>query len=133
MVRNIPIEELNDSCSSAHLITWLVSLLSYIFILSSAVVCLAIISSKIRYQHFRDTKATNAFTYLSCFVTILTLIHWYFFYSREPPSISSILISDNVLYIGHSIVAVLCQVLLFVPKVYQPLRRRLTRNQVKSK
>ena len=125
-------DRLGGLCVSAHTITWLVALLVYIFILSFAVACLAIKSSKIRYKHFQDTKATNAFTFLSCFVSLLTLIHWYFFLSQAS-SMDSVFISEGVLYIGHSGVAVLCQALLFVPKMYQPLRRRFTQSRVKSK
>ena len=123
---------LSASCTNDHIIIWLVTLLANNLILSFAVACLAIKTLKIRYKHFQDTKATNAFTYLSCFVGSLTLIYWYFFSSIER-NLSSVLLRDSSLYIGQCSVAVLCQILLFVPKVYQPLKRRLTQNQVKSK
>ncbi len=124
--------QVNNRCLSTYAIEWLSSLLAYIFILSSALTCLALKTSKIRYKHFRDAKATNAFAYLSCFIGSMTLIYWYFFYELGI-GITTSLISDCILYIGHSSIAVLCQLLLFVPKVYPPLKRRLAQNQVRSK
>ena len=34
-------------------------------------------------------------------------------------------ISDYILYAGHIVMCILCQVLLFVPKVWPPLREKL--------
>ncbi len=98
-----------------------------------AVAYLAIKTSEIRYKHFRDTKATNAFAYLSGFVLILTLIYWYFFYS-QPVSVTSLLAFRVVLYSGHSLLTLLCQTLLFLPKVYPPMKRALEkRNNIGTK
>ena len=119
-------------CLSNHTIKWLGTLLTYYFLLSIILVCLALKTSKIRYKHFRDTKATNAFVYLSCFLITLTLIYWYFFRLQELKD-TTLLITSGVLYTGHGSIAILCQILLFVPKVYLPLKRRLTRYRVKSK
>ena len=52
-------------CISEHTIKWVVVLLFYVIVFSFALVCLALKTSKIRYQYFNDTKATNAFTYLT--------------------------------------------------------------------
>ncbi len=115
----------HNRCLSKYTIGWLAALIVYIFILSFALLYLALKTSKIRFQHFRDTKATNAFACLSSFITTLTLIYWYFFYEQDL-SVTSVPTSDGFLYIGHGSIALLCQVLLFVPKVYPPLKRRLT-------
>ena len=61
----------DSMCSSNYTIEWLISLLFYVFILSVALTCLALKTANIRYKHFRDTKATNAFAYLSCYIGIL--------------------------------------------------------------
>ena len=119
-------------CLSEHTIKWLITEVIYFLFLSVTLMCLALKTSKIRYKHFKDTKATNAFIYLCNFVIILALIFWYFFRLREP-STTTLLTTNFILYIGHSSIVMLCQFLLFIPKVYPPLKRRLTRNQVRSK
>ena len=121
-----------NGCQSNYTIHWLGALLFYYFMLSLAMLCLAIKTSKIRFKHIRDTKATNAFTFLSSFIAVQILIYWYFLYLQEP-HIKTVLASHGVSFAAHIIIVVLCQGLLFVPKVYPPLKRKLTRNQVKRK
>ncbi len=113
-----------NRCVCDYTIQWLASQLIYSFSLSFALMCLALKTSKIRYKHFRDTKATNAFTFLSVFIATLTLIYWYFFRLQELKAIN-LLATSCVLYVGHGSIAMLCQILLFAPKVYPPLKRRL--------
>ncbi len=112
----------HNRCLSNHTIKWLSILLFYTVILSVALITLAIKTSKIRYQHFTDTKATNAFVYLSNFIAAITLIYFSFFFLQRL-SVSSILLCIVFLYLGHGSIVVLCQILLFVPKVYPPLKR----------
>ena len=119
-------------CLSGHTIKWLAAVVFYFLLLCVALICLAIKISKIRRKHFRDTKASNAFVYLTSLLITLTLAYWYFFYN-VPATASSVLAIRSVLYVGHTIMILLCQCLLFVPKVYPPLKRKLTRNQVKRK
>ena len=59
-------------------------------------------------------------------------VYWFLFRSFEPnfSSVVNILIP---FYITHFKLPLLCQVLLFVPKVYPPLRRQVLKNAVKSK
>ena len=120
---------IHTRCNSEHIIKWVAVLLFYIFTFSCALVFLALKTSKIRYQNFNDTKATNAFTYLTCFTATLALIYWYFFYLLGVRFISAPHYARSALYAGHSGMAILCQALLFVPKIYPPLKR----NYVKAK
>ncbi len=113
---------LHTRCNSEHTTKWPSVLLIYYFILSLALTCLALKTSKIRYQIFRDTKATNAFVYLSSLVAVLTLIYWSFF-RLQGVTVTAVLATRNIVYAGNSILTMLCQILLFVPKVYPPLKR----------
>lgn len=120
-------------CTGEHVIKWVAVLLFYIVAFSFALVCLALKTSKIRYRYFNDTKATNAFTYLTSFAATMTLIYWYYYYLLGLSIVSAPHIARGVLYAGHSGMAILCQVLLFAPKVYPPLKRKFTRDYVKAK
>lgn len=78
-------------------------------------------------KKFRDTKATNAFAYLSIFNAFMTVVYWYILRSL-PISLENIEKTGNILYTGHLTEAFLCQIFLFVPKVFPPTMRWLSRN-----
>ena len=121
-----------EACMSDHTIIWLCLLLIYIVAVAMALVILAFKSSAIRYKNFNDTKATNAFTFLVIFIEFLGLGYWYFYRNLEPLYTH---ITENiiVLFCAHFTLPILCQLFLFVPKVYPPLKRCLLRNVVKRK
>ena len=113
-------------CLSEYTSFWLSAIFIDYCILSAALVYLALKTSKIRYKHFQDAKATNAFVYLSQFFIVVYAIYRYYF--RD-----SFFITILIRCAAYTILISLCQILLFIPKVYPPLRRKLTQNQVKSK
>lgn len=111
-------------CFSEHTIVWVSLQFSYIGLLILAVVILGFKSSEIRYRNFRDTKATNAYTYVLILLTFLIITYWWFFRSLGP-EFNDVWKSYITLYTGHFILPIVCQVFLFIPKVYYPLRRHL--------
>lgn len=113
-----------EGCSSKHTIVWLGLMLVYIVTVTIALTVLAFKSSKVRYNNFQDTKATNAFTFLTIFIMIVGLAYWYFFRNLKP-LFTYIVENEVVLYTSHFTLPVLCQLFLFIPKVYPPLKRRL--------
>ena len=113
-----------DRCLNEHTVLWGLLLFLYNVILVLSVAVLAIVSSSIRYKRFNDTKATNAFTYLSIFNAFLTIVYWYFFRSL-PISKDNVERTGTTLYTGHAIEVLLCQLLLFAPKVFPPTMRWL--------
>ena len=121
-----------ERCESKHTAVWIGLLVLYTFAVTISVAILAFKSSKIRYKNFRDTKATNAFAFLKIFAVLIGTMYW-FFYRNLRLSSSSIANSYIPLYVIHFVLPLLCQVFLFVPKVYPPLKRHLTKNIVKSK
>lgn len=113
-----------EGCLGSYPIPWILSLLLYLAILIVCVTVLAFKSSKIRYKNFQDTKATNAFVFLSVFLTTMTILYCYFFYSLDP-SVVNFRATYIVLYSGHNAIAGLCQLFLFLPKILPPIRRWL--------
>ena len=73
-----------EVCDSDNTIIWLSLLLLYIVFVATALIVLAFKSSAIWYKNFNDTKATNAFTFLTIFMEFLGLAYWYFFWTIEP-------------------------------------------------
>ena len=116
-----------DGCRCAHFTSFLPVLLLYLGILVVAVATLSLKTSKIRYKNFRDTKATNAFTFLVILVGLVTVSYASVFnapYDMDSEASVNIRRANDVNFlIGHTSVALLCQIFLFVPKVYPPIRR----------
>ena len=115
-----------ERCESKHTAIWVGLLVLYTLAVIIAVAILAFRSAEIRYKNFRDTNATNAFAFFYIFTVILGTIYWSFYHNlRLSPSNNTN--SFIVLYIIHLIIPLLCQVFLFIPKVYPPIKRHLTK------
>ena len=124
--------EVHITCLSNYTFTWLCMLLLYFFILLAAVILVAIKTSKIRYKHFRDTKATNIYAFVVSCLYVLTLLYWYFFYNLEL-NVPNKRGAEYTLYVGHILIAMSCQFTLFIPKLYPPVIRKMKQNVMKSK
>ena len=124
--------EVHEVCFSTHIAIWLGLLLLNFFILLIAVIVVAFKTSKIRYKHFRDAKATNIYAFLVSFITVKTILYWYFFHNLEL-SIHNKRSADFTAYVTHILIPMSCQFTLFVPKLYSLIVRRLRPNAVKSR
>ena len=121
-----------ERCEADYTLIWIDLLFLYTLSIIIAVAVLAFKSSEIRFKNFRDTKATNAFAFLFIFTDTLSVVYWFFIRSLG----RSISIEKKLLVtlcITHFTLPLLCQVFLFVPKVYPPIIRHLTKNTVKCK
>ena len=63
-----PFYEISQSCSSKYLAAWLTLLLAYGSVILCFVVCLAFKTRKVRLDTFRDTRAVNAFIFMTAIV-----------------------------------------------------------------
>ena len=116
-----------ENCTSNNTIVWIAILVLYTIALIVAVVVIAFKTTEIRYKHFQDTKATNAFAFLSILLIIMSLLYFAFFYTFFELSFAVTTSINVTLYISHILFALLCQFFLFVPKVLPPLKRKLFR------
>ena len=114
----IDIVQVQKQCKSTYTMLWYVLLLFYMLTLFLILLVVAIKMRKIQTSHFRDTK--KVILLVSCYFLdlILTLTCWRILYTAVNAYLAAI-----VLHIGHFTAIVLCQVLLFVPKVLPPLTR----------
>ena len=113
--------EVTEHCDCRHLLVWLSLLLLYFLLLSSCVVFVAIKTRKVRLIHFKDTKKVNSCIFLLLLIVILTLSYWLLFDTIAPSKYAGIV----TLYVAHVLSAIICQVFLFVPKVWPPLWRKM--------
>ena len=89
-----------------------------LFVLAIAVV--AIKTRKIRYKHFQDTKEVYSFLFLFVLIGILGLVLYKVAFDR-----GFLLVSKIVLHILHCTFIGLCLGLIFVPKLYPIIKRKL--------
>ena len=117
-----------EKCISDKTSTMTAALLIYAVLLSFVVIAVAIKSRKIRFAQFKDTKKVNLFIFLILIVGVSCYSYWILFmianlYEDAPA---------YILYVGHIIFAFLCQSILFVPKVWPPVREKLLRKCLPS-
>ena len=88
-----------------------------VLLLIVTVVVLAILTRKIRRQHFKDTKKVNMFLYLDLLITYI--------FGPLPFIITNPETQFYLRFVVSNPTAILCQVFLFLPKVLPPLLRCL--------
>ena len=111
--------EIGNSCDSDYSHIWYGLSIAYLFLLFVAILAVAVKSRKIRDVHFKDTKKVNLLIFLLTITGTYTFSYWYTFYYI------SINYSFNALYIGHMLGAFLCQITLFLPKVWPSVQKKI--------
>ena len=105
-------------CSSDHAWIWYMVMGCEIGILSLALVIMSVLTRKIKRSNFKDTKKVSTFIVMLVVVICgLVPLWWVIRYEGDSTS------RHIILYLGYGTIAVLCQLFLFVPKVYPALLR----------
>ncbi len=119
-----------EYCAHTHRVLLLVLPLVFESILCVAVVVVAIKSSKIRHKHFQDAKATNAFVFVAITVSTMgTFYYYFFFFVTREESAGNYVSAEITLNLSILILVGSCQIFLFLPKVYTPMRRFLSQKR----
>ena len=101
-------------------LAWFALTFAYIFLLSVAVVVVAIKSRNIRLARFKDTKKVNILIFLLYIVGYFTFSYWRIFWDSE-----FVILSFIILYAGHIFMAFLCQIILFMPKIWPAIQKKI--------
>ena len=115
--------EVDKQCDSDHLLIWIACWIVYLMFLLIALVVVAFKTRKVRLRHYKDTKKVNAFIFVLNLNIFFTVSYWAllrFITTKRH-------VSGIISHIGHSVLVILCQALLFAPKVFPPLWRRLSK------
>ena len=115
---------IEERCISDFAFVWFLLLLIYYILLSLAVIIVAVKSRKIRLAQFKDTKKVNFHIFAILFIGGSTFAYSNIFASTE----DYFYVPAYILYFGHVLIAFLCQITLFVPKIWPPLRARISKN-----
>ena len=111
---SFPFYEVIQVCILPHVFGSVIYECEILFI-TIILVFLAILTRKIRRQHFKDTKKVNAFIYLNVLITY-TLI-------PLPLIITNREIRVYLIFAAENSTAILCQMFLFLPKCWPPFLR----------
>ncbi len=109
-----------QQCTSVHVGVWLSLTLLYTGVLCVVLVVLAYKTRRIKRENFKDTKKLNA---LIAGVIMTAIICTSFWGILRLIGLSQA--SKTMATLGYIIIAILCQVFLFLPKIYPPLRRHI--------
>ena len=105
---------------SNYELIWYILTFAYLFLLSAAVITVAIKSRNIRLAQFKDTKKVNLLISLLYIVGLCVLSYWKILLESGFVTLSFI-----ILYAGHMLMAFLCQIILFVPKIWPAIRKKI--------
>lgn len=114
-----PYYQVHQYCHSRHLSVWLGLVLGKLGVLFVAVIYLAIKTRKIRRSNFKDTKKVNIYIFSTMMVVIIHMTLFFLFKSTN-----NAIATHLMVYLAFSVTGLLCQLLLFVPKVTSPILRR---------
>ena len=106
--------------------TWFALAFIYLFLLSVAVVIVAIKSRNIRLARFKDTKKVNILIFLQYIVGYFMFFYWRILWDSELS-----ILSLFILYAGHLLMAFLCQTILFVPKIWPAVQKIIIHHDCK--
>ena len=104
-------------CKSKYLMLWLPLICLYSLVIIGAIIVLTTLTRKIKRRHFKDTKKVNAFIFM-LFVTCSIMIPLWWVSKFVNYTLSGVM-----LCLCYGTTAVLCQLLLFVPKTIPPFIR----------
>ena len=108
---------MDKTCRSKYQ-TALFGILSvYLLALILALAVVAIITRKVRLQHFKDTKKVNILLFILGTGIIITFAYWLLLQTLDTKGY----IAALSVHIPHSVLIISFQSLLFVPKVFPPL------------
>ena len=99
---------------------WSILLAVYGNTISIALVSVAIKTRKIRHKQFKDSRKVNIYLFCFTFVSAMTFGYWLLL---DQGNIYEYYLSSTPVHIGLSLMVLLCQFLLFVPKVFPPFQR----------
>ena len=116
----LDIVEYEKQCASKYTMLWYVVLALYILIIFAMLFGVAIKMRNIKVSHFNDTKKVTVLVVCYFVDLIVALTCSRILYTKVNAYAAAI-----VLHIGHFTAIVLCQLLLFTPKVFPPLLRHV--------
>jgi len=110
-------------CVSSHSLLWTTLLLVDVVLLSVLLVIFAILTRKVKYRHFKDTKKVAMLSFTVVFTAASGLCYWYLLRIIQADTV----LVNAVLQISYYLVIIECQGFVFAPKLF-PISKGRVRN-----
>ena len=117
--------QLSKDCDSKYTSVWIGVLCAYLLLLAIASAVVAIMTRKVRMQHFKDTKKVNILVFSLCLGIIVIFSYWLLLQLLNTKTF----IISLPFIIGHSLLILVFLSLLFIPKVFPPFWRYINCNR----
>ena len=111
--------QIEKDCGSKYETYWFGMLVFYLLVLIIALTIVAIMTRKVRLQHFKDTKKVNVLLFIFSMVITLAFSYWLLLQTANAKQY----VVTSLLNIVYSVLIIFFQSLLFLPKVFPPLWR----------
>ena len=108
---------LEKFCTSKHEAQLFGVIIIYPLIVVLALTTVAVITRKIRLQHFKDTKKVSILLFILCIRIVVVYSYWLLLQTVDTKGY----ISNLPLQIGHLVLIIFFQSFLFAPKILPPL------------
>lgn len=103
--------EVDAKCVSQHSLIWYIIYIAYQIVVIFVTVVVTVLTRRIPYENFKDTKKTNLFVFIIIIGYIFFVCGWWI--TRELKLVD---IANLFVYIILILAVIICQVALFVPK-----------------
>ncbi len=128
--KSYDLDGLAECVPSSTTFLFLLLLSSYFIILMFSLVIVAILTRKIRYRNFKDSKKVNILVILLFLTYVSSLPYWMISQALDIGDSES---RRVVLHVAHILIVVECIGLLFVPKIYPLLKEAIATKRVSMK
>ena len=115
-----PHYEISQYCTSSNIGVWFALIFGKVGILFAIVLFLAIKTRKIQRENFKDTKKVNIYIFITVLIVAMLIPVWFLLEGTGNVGGTGI-----VIYMAFGTTGVLCQLMLFAPKVLPPLLRSM--------
>ena len=110
-------------CVSTYSLLWTLLLLVYTVIVSLFLITFAVLTRKIKYQDFKDTKKVSILSFLVVFQCASLLFYWYLLRIIG----ADVVFIHVVLQSGYCCTILECQGVIFAPKLFPVVKKKLMR------
>ena len=108
-------------CVSSYSLLWTLLLLVYTVIVSVFLITFAVLSRKIKYQDFKDTKKVSILSFLVVFQCASFLFYWYLLDAIGADGV----FIQTVLQLAYCCAVLECQMFIFAPKLFPIVKKKL--------
>ena len=108
---------------STYSLLWTLLLLVYTVIMSVFLILFAVLTRKIKYQDFKDTKKVSILSFLVVFQCASLLFYWYLLRIIG----ADVVFIHVVLQSGYCCTILECQGFIFAPKLFPVVKKKLMR------